>query len=223
MKVWDLWLRVRQGSFFNKHTNPTMLLEEDEAPRGVIDLNPVRQLVTALVNNGGRHARHGKNPPICKRDACARGKPECPYCRYGFPHVLRRRFQGVGLKKGDREGQWQAMFPRNDELCCSYEPHVLLANVGNVDWRPMLNLRASVEYVTKYAMKAPGKSKSMKEVLRQCVDEVCKHTKEGTPLDLMRKSLQKVYTKTLGGRDYGIFEAVHLGLGLPLVYPLMAV
>jgi hypothetical protein len=27
----------------------------------------------------------------------------------------------------------------------------------------------------------------------------------------------------LGGRDYGIFETVHLGLGLPLVYPLMAV
>ena len=42
-----------------------------------------------------------------------------------------------------------------------------------------------------------------------------------TPLDSMRKNLQKVYTKTLGGRDYGIFEAVHLGLGLPLVYPLM--
>ena len=63
----------------------------------------------------------------------------------------------------------------------------------------------------------------MKEVLRQCVDELCKYTKEGTPLDLMRKRLQKVYTETPGGRDYVIFEAVHQGLGLPLVYPLMAV
>ena len=81
---------------------------------------------------------------------------------------------GVELETGDREGQWQARFPRNDQLVCSYEPHVLLANVGNIDWRPMLNLWAVVEYVTKYATKAPGKSKSLREVLRQTVDEVCK-------------------------------------------------
>ena len=49
-----------------------VLLEEDGAPRGVVDLNPVRQLVAALVNNGGRHARHGKNPPVSRKDACAR-------------------------------------------------------------------------------------------------------------------------------------------------------
>ena len=86
-----------------------------------------------------------------------------------------------------------------------------------------MNLWAVVEYVTKYATKAPGKSKGLKEVLRQTVDEVCTYAKEGSVLELMRKSLQKVYTKTLGGRDYGIFEAVHLGLGLPLVYSLMRV
>ena len=71
-----------------------------------------------------------------------------------------------------------------------------------------------VEYVTKYTMKAPDTFKCMKEVLRQSVDEVC---------DLIRKSLKHVHAKTLRGRDYGIFETVHLGLGLPLVYPLMAV
>lgn len=199
-----------------------VLLDDDGAPREVVELNAVRQLVAALVNCGGRHDRHGKGPPGPK-DPCLRGKPSCPYCRYGFPHPCHRRCDGVKLKTGDREGQWQAVFPRNDELVCSYEPHALLANLGNVDWRPMLNLWAVVEYVTKYATKAPGKSRSLKEVLRQTVDEVCKYTKEGSALDLMRKSLQKVYTKTLGGRDYGIFEAVHLGLGLPLVYPLMPV
>ena len=31
------------------------------------------------------------------------------------------------------EGQWHARFPRNDRLCCSYEAHVLLANMGNID------------------------------------------------------------------------------------------
>jgi hypothetical protein len=209
---------VRLSSLLEK-----VLLEPDGTPRTEVDLNPVRQLVASLVNNGNRHDRHGKLAPDWKKDACARGKPECPYCRYGFPHELRSRCDGVGLQQQEREGQWKASFPRNDALVGSYEPHVLLANLGNVDWRPLLNLWAVVEYVTKYAMKSPGKSKPMKEVLRGAVDEICKYTKEGEPLDLMRKSLQKVYTKTLGGRDYGIFEAVHLGLGLPLVFPLMNV
>ena len=76
------------------------------------------------------------------------------------------------MEKGDREGQWHAHFPRNDRLCCSYEAHVLLANMGNIDWRPVLNLWAVVEYVTKYATKAPKGSTRLGEVLRAAVDEV---------------------------------------------------
>ena len=200
-----------------------VLLEADGTPRAEVDLNPVRQLVASLVNNGQRHDRHSTHAPDFKKDACARGKPECPYCRYGFPHKLRPRNEGICLEEQEQEGRVAAWFPRNDQLTCSYEPHVLLANLGNVDWRPMLNLWAVVEYVTKYAMKAPGKSKPMRDVLIGAVDEVWNYTKEGEPMDLMRKCLQKVYTRTLGGRDYGIFEAVHLGLGLPLVFPLLRV
>ena len=109
-----------------------VLLDEDRAPRDVVDLNVVRQLVSAFVNCGGRHTRHGKDPPGLK-DPCQRGKPSCSYCRYGFPHPCHARKDGVRLEAGDREGQWQARFPRNDELVCSYEPHVLLANAGNID------------------------------------------------------------------------------------------
>ena len=129
----------------------------------------------------------------------------------------------MSLVSEEREGQWSAKFPRNDRLVCSFEPHILLANLGNIDWRPMMNLWAVVEYVSKYAMKAPGRSKTMKEILREAVDEVCKYTKEGEGLDLMRKSLQTFYSKNLGGRDYSSFEAVHVGLGLPLVYSLLPV
>ena len=78
-------------------------------------------------------------------DACARGyKQEFVVFdyRYGFPKKLLGRTgeRKLLLKKGDREGSWEALFPRNDPLCNSYEPHVLLANMGNVDWRPCLNL-----------------------------------------------------------------------------------
>ena len=42
-----------------------------------------------------------------------------------------------------------------------------------------------------------------------------------TSRDLLRQSLQKVFARTLGSRDYPIFEAVHLGLGLPQVFELL--
>ncbi len=55
------------------------------------------------------------------------------------------------------------------------------------------------------------------------MDEVCKYVKEDGTADLLRRSLQKCYARTIGERDYGIFEATHLGLRLPLVLELMPV
>ena len=174
-----------------------VLVAEDGTPLSEVNLDPLRQLVAALVNKGNRHDRHETGAPVWKKDACARGKPECPFCRYGFPHERCSRSRKVKLVAGEREGQWSAKFPRNDEFVSSYEPHVLLANLGNIDWRPMMNLWAVVEYVSKYAMKTPGRSKTMLQVLREAVEEVCKYTKEGEPLDLMRSSLQKLYATNL--------------------------
>ena len=144
-----------------------VLEQPDGEPVQEVDVSLLRQLIAALVNKGCLHDKgHGSEKPVLKKDPCARGKPGCEFCRYGFPHKLRSREDGVLLQTGEREGQWHARFPRNDQLVGSYEPHVLLANLRNIDWRPMLNLWAVVEYVTKYAMKAPGNSKPMREVLR---------------------------------------------------------
>ena len=202
--------------------------EEDAARDRVetgreVGMAKLRHLVSALVQKYGRHDRHAKTGPILGKHPCARGKPECPFCRYGFPHEKRQWCQGVELQKGDKEGMWQARFPRNDALVCSYEPHVMLGNMGNIDWRPCLNLWAVVEYISKYATKAPEGSKQLGEVLRDSVDEVCKHTREGEPIDFLRKSLQKFYSRTLGDRDYTIFEAMFLGLRLPLVNSLVPI
>ena len=114
---------------------------------GKLDVQPVRRLVAALVNRVARHTKHGMGPPRLGVHACARGKEGCVFCRYDFP---RDRWGRVGprpfrMEKGRREGHWQAVFPRNDRLCNSYEEHVLLANMGNVDWRPCLNLWAVVQ------------------------------------------------------------------------------
>ena len=103
------------------------VLFADEAQGRPLDLRPLRRLVASLVQSSGRHDRHAMDPPK-RGDACARGKPGCWYCRYGFPKDLHGRSgdRKVCLKKGDREGAWDAVFPRNDPLCNSFEAHVLL-------------------------------------------------------------------------------------------------
>ena len=207
--------------------NLRALLDElfaDEAQGRPMNLRPLRRLVASLVQSSGRHDRHGTLAPQ-RSDACARGKPGCYYCRYGFPKDLHGRDgeRKVRLKKGDREGAWDAVFPRNDALCNSFEAHVLLANMGNIDWRPCLTLWAVVEYICKYATKAPEGSRAMPEVLKAAAEEVCKYTREGESLDLLRKALQKFYAKSIGERDFSVFEAVHLGLRLPTMYPMMPV
>ena len=98
-------------------------------------MQPVRRLVAALVHRVARHTIHDMFPPKIGVHPCARGADKCPKCRYGFPH---ERFPRGGerrmkMEKGEREGQWHAHFPRNDRLCCSYQPHILLANMGNID------------------------------------------------------------------------------------------
>ena len=180
--------------------------------------------MASLVHSSARHTHHGKFPPVLGVHACARGKPGCAKCRYGFPiKELRPRLGGrdCSLVKGDLEGQWLLRTPRNDELCCSYEDHVLLANLGNIDWRPCLNLWAVMQYISKYATKAPKGSRRMFEVLSDAVDDVCRFVPQEQ--DILRRSIQRFFARTLGERDYHVYEAVHVGLGLPLVVPLLPV
>jgi len=193
---------------------------------GSVDLTELRQLLGALVRTSERHTIHASQAaPVLGKHPCARKVGTCVLCRYGFPH--RRCPRGgrrpMRLERGDRPGQWHARFPRNDALCCSYEPHVLLSNMGNIDWRPCLNLWAVVEYVSKYATKAPTGCRRVADVLEDAVGEVLRYTPEGSGRDLLRASLQKVYTRTLGDRDYSLYETVQIGLNLPQVTPLLEV
>ena len=159
-----------------------------------IDLQRVRRLVSALVNRTGRHTIHPKGKPKLGVHPCARGKEPNPFCRYGFPHpcVQRGGERPMRLERGEKEAQWFARFARNDELCCNYEAHVLVANMGNVDWRPCLNLWAVVQYVTKYATKAPKGSRRLHDLLKDAVDEVCTYLPEGGGNDFLRRSIQKL-------------------------------
>ena len=80
-----------------------------------------------------------------------------------------------------------------------------------------------MQYVTKYATKAPKGSRRVREVLKDAVDEVCQYVPDGEGADFLRRAIQKFFARTIGERAYGAFEAVQLGLQLPLVIPLMPV
>ena len=161
--------------------------------------------------------------PVLGKHSCARGKPECPVCRYGFPLDLvgRDGRRLVRLDKGDKLVSWFPWFSQDDRLCCNHGAHIVFGNLKTIGWRPCVNLWAVCEYVTKYATKAPTGSKRLGEVLRTPVDEVCKYEPENEGADLLRKSVQGVFAKTLGDRDHGIFEAAHAGLRMLLVLLLL--
>ena len=64
-------------------------------------------------------------------------------------------------------------------------------------------------------------SKHLGDTLHAAVDEVLKYSTEEPGVDLLQKTLQKVFARTLGGRDYSMFESVFLGLGLPQIFELL--
>ena len=87
-----------------ERVNLRALLDQTLQGKGPVDLEPVRRLVSALVRKSGRHDMHGKQAPSAKHP-CARGKKGCMYCRYGFPHELLAREEGVEVSKGDEPGR----------------------------------------------------------------------------------------------------------------------
>ena len=104
---------------------------------------------------------------------------------------------------------------RNDPLLNSFEAHLLLANLGNIDWRPLINLWAVLAYLTKYSAKASKPTKQLTSLLDEVLTDVTQFEKEDGSTDLWKRTIMKFYNRVLGNRDYTLFEVVHHGLGLP--------
>ena len=102
------------------------------------------------------------------------------YCRYLFPRPLRLPSDaaagGPGAVVDDpyRPELRNLFLQRNDTLLNNFEAHLLLANLGNIDWRPLLNLWSVLEYLTKYTAKGGQASghlgRVFEEVLQRVVD-----------------------------------------------------
>ena len=98
---------------------------------------------------------------------------------------------------------------RNDPLLNNYEPHLLLANLGNIDWRALINLWSVLEYLTKYTAKAGEGSKHLGTVFREVLTNIHDWEQEDGVHDLWRRTIFKFYSRIIGDRDYSLFEAMH--------------
>ena len=90
------------------------------------------------------------------------------YCRYLFPREMRSfndELKGCILEDPHRPDLRNLFLNRNDCLINSFEEHLLLMNLGNIDWRPLLNLWTVLEYLTKCTAKAGKGFEDSRETL----------------------------------------------------------
>ena len=74
--------------------------------------------------------------PCARRGSRTKGK-EFVYCRYGFPKVLLDWKKIASVTDDEhRPNLRNLQLTRNDPWINSFEEHILLANMGNIDWRP---------------------------------------------------------------------------------------
>ena len=193
----------------------------DEDP----DLTPLKQVIIALVEDGQRHTMHGFRAPVRGRDPCARLNPKTKgssdvICRYGFPKDFvdtKTATEGAVRLDPNRPGLYNLLLARNDPLINSFETHLLLANLGNIDWRPLINLWSVLEYLTKYTAKSGKSTKQLGMLFDEVLKDVNQYEQEDGHTDLWRRTILKFYNRVVGNRDYTLFEVVRYGIRLPPV------
>ena len=58
---------------------------------------------------------------------------------------------GMVREEKFRKGLFSLVLARNDRLIGNFEPHLLVAILGNIDWRPLINLWSVLEYLFQYS------------------------------------------------------------------------
>ena len=88
----------------------------------------------------------GRDP--CARKLRRRNERELVFCRYLFPREQLITTETIlGHVRADpyRQNLLNLFLGRNDSLINNFEEHLLLMNLGNIDWRPLINLWSVLE------------------------------------------------------------------------------
>lgn len=159
----------------------------------------------ALCNRCQKHGKITHGVRACLSSQCFKKGS----CRFHFPYPI--CVEATASVDGEKEGSRKRFSAeRNDPWMNQHSPSVLLAWRANVDLQPVLDKKAAIQYVSKYASKPEVLSQSYREAL----SDFCSRTPHDVPAE---RAVQRLFAKMAADRDISAQEAVHLLLGDKLV------
>lgn len=158
-----------------------------------------------LCNRCQKHGTISQGQRSCNPSQCHKNGT----CRFHFPYpVTTHPVAFVDTGNGAPRKKFAAL--RNDPWLNQHSKAILLSWRANVDLQPVLDRKAAMKYVSKYASKPESVSQSYHDAL----SDFCMRL----PLDLpAENAVQRLFARMAADRDISAQEAVHLLLGDKLV------
>ncbi|CAG8622461.1 21469_t:CDS:2 [Cetraspora pellucida] len=160
----------------------------------------------------------GLDAPVPNHHSCQKRPDEIPSyclrvnstgqqnCRFGYP---KETTESTYLR--DNNGQPELIMARNDPYI---NPHNRLQLQGwraNVDLKPILNMNATIQYISKYTSKSEPRSAAFSDILNRILNN-------SRPGDSSLGVFQKLLLHTIAERDISAQETCHLLLSIPLYH-----
>ncbi|GAV01485.1 hypothetical protein RvY_12191 [Ramazzottius varieornatus] len=126
-------------------------------------------------------------------------------CRFHYPKNVR----DVSALKRDEQGTWQFLSGRNDPLLNGHNRVQLQTWRANCDWSAIVDVKALLRYVTKYASKSEKRSQTFGQMFQNLL-------LQANDDDLPRQAVQRLLITSVNEQDYSAQEVCHLLHSLPL-------
>ena len=159
----------------------------------------------ALCNRCQKHGslRHGVR--ACVPAQCYKSGS----CRFHFPYACSLE-PAAFIEENSAVSRKRFSAVRNDPWMNQHSKTLLLGWRANVDLQPVLDRKAAIKYVSKYASKPEILSQSYRDAL----GDFCSRMPQELPAE---SAVRRLFAKMAADRDISAQEAVHLLLGDKLV------
>ena len=161
-----------------------------------------------LVNCVQRHTK-------CSSAYCLRKKPNGEqFCRFNFPFQPSTQtfidFEEVKTKKSGVQYRPKIVLKRNDTRVNKHQRLMLQSWRANTDLQPIVDYKACLEYLSKYA----SKSEKLSDVARDAFVSIIGNSNK---TNTTRSIIQKLMIKAAGERDFSVQEVMHNILSLKMI------
>jgi hypothetical protein len=137
-------------------------------------------------------------------------------CRYAFRDDLVDRDLGFTCKVGrGQNSAWTVRLSIQNFLSCSHEPFILMASLGHIDWFAVIHMHMVIEYLSKYATKAPDSSKKWQDNVQLESQDIWEYVVASDQGLFLRLVLQKFYAQflvpgaTTCSKEYMLFLRIY--------------